>query len=76
MRLPVLIWLREATRAGAEHLRAWFVAQELLRTCVPGGIIAMANWTAAGFVGQMFKSVTRFIAPADSVTAPRGATSL
>ena len=25
----------------------------------------MANWTAAGFVGQMFKTITRFIAPAN-----------
>lgn len=39
------------------------VAQELLRVCVPGGTIAMANWTPQGFVGQMFKTVSRFIAP-------------
>ena len=30
------------------------VAKELLRVCVPGGTIAMANWTPQGFVGQMF----------------------
>jgi len=39
------------------------VAKELLRVCVPGGTIAMANWTAQGFVGQMFKTVSKFIAP-------------
>jgi SAM-dependent methyltransferase len=39
------------------------VAQELLRVCAPGGIIAMANWTPQGFVGQMFKAVSKFIAP-------------
>ncbi|QPD04192.1 MAG: Ubiquinone biosynthesis methyltransferase UbiE [Candidatus Nitrospira kreftii] len=39
------------------------VAQELLRVCVPGGTIAMANWTPQGFVGQMFKAVSKFIAP-------------
>jgi 2-polyprenyl-3-methyl-5-hydroxy-6-metoxy-1,4-benzoquinol methylase len=39
------------------------VAKELLRVCTPGGTIAMANWTAQGFVGQMFKTVTKFIAP-------------
>ena len=39
------------------------VAQELLRVCSPGGSIAMGNWTAEGFVGQMFKTITRFIAP-------------
>ncbi|MCC6967370.1 MAG: class I SAM-dependent methyltransferase [Nitrospira sp.] len=39
------------------------VAQELLRVCVPGGTVAMANWTPQGFVGQMFKTVSKFIAP-------------
>ena len=39
------------------------VAQELLRVCVPGGTIAMANWTPQGFVGQLFKTVSKFIAP-------------
>jgi len=39
------------------------VAAELLRVCKPGGIIAMANWTAQGFVGQLFKAVSKFIAP-------------
>lgn len=40
-----------------------FVAKELLRVCTPGGTIAMANWTPQGFVGQMFKAVSKFIAP-------------
>jgi len=39
------------------------VAKELLRVCVPGGTIAMANWTPEGFVGQMFKTISKFIAP-------------
>jgi ubiquinone/menaquinone biosynthesis C-methylase UbiE len=39
------------------------VAKELLRVCTPGGTIAMANWTPQGFIGQMFKSVSTFIAP-------------
>jgi ubiquinone/menaquinone biosynthesis C-methylase UbiE len=39
------------------------VAAELLRVCNPGGTIAMANWTPQGFVGQMFKAVSKFIAP-------------
>jgi 2-polyprenyl-3-methyl-5-hydroxy-6-metoxy-1,4-benzoquinol methylase len=39
------------------------VAAEMLRVCKPGGMIAMANWTPKGFVGQMFKSVSKFIAP-------------
>ncbi len=43
--------------------RPELVARELLRVCVPGGTIAMANWTPQGFVGQMFKAVSKFIAP-------------
>jgi SAM-dependent methyltransferase len=39
------------------------VAKELFRVCVPGGTIAMANWTPQGFIGQMFKAVSKFIAP-------------
>jgi SAM-dependent methyltransferase len=39
------------------------VAKELLRVCTPGGTIAMANWTPQGFIGQMFKAVSKFIAP-------------
>jgi ubiquinone/menaquinone biosynthesis C-methylase UbiE len=39
------------------------VAKELLRVCTPGGTIAMANWTPQGFIGQMFKTVSKFIAP-------------
>ena len=39
------------------------VAKELLRVCNPGGTIAMANWTPQGFVGQMFKTIAKFIAP-------------
>jgi SAM-dependent methyltransferase len=39
------------------------VAKELLRVCVPGGMIAMANWTPQGFIGQMFRAVSAFIAP-------------
>ena len=45
--------------------RPELVASELLRVCVPGGTIAMANWTASGFVGQMFKTIAQFIAPAN-----------
>src|SRR5262252_1565690 len=43
--------------------RSEFVARELLRVCSPGGIIAMGNWTPEGFVGQMFKTFSKFIAP-------------
>ena len=45
------------------------VAAELARVCRPGGIIAMANWTPAGFVGQRFKAISKHIAPS-GVPAP------
>jgi SAM-dependent methyltransferase len=43
--------------------RPELVAAELTRVCRPGGIIAMANWTPGGFIGQMFKTIARHIAP-------------
>lgn len=49
--------------------RPELVACELLRVCNPGGTIAMGNWTPEGFVGQMFKTFAKFIAPLN-VPAP------
>lgn len=43
--------------------RPELVMKELLRVCEPGGTIAIPNWTPQGFVGQMFKIVSKFIAP-------------
>ena len=43
--------------------RPELVAAELTRVCRPGGLIAMANWTPAGFIGQMFKIIAKHIAP-------------
>lgn len=39
------------------------VAAEMVRVCKPGGTIAMANWTASGFVGKMFRTISSYIAP-------------
>ena len=39
------------------------VAAELLRVCRPGGHVAMANWTPAGFIGQMFKTTAAHVPP-------------
>jgi SAM-dependent methyltransferase len=39
------------------------VAAELTRVCRSGGMIAMANWMPGGFIGQMFKTISRHIAP-------------
>jgi len=38
------------------------VANELMRVCRPGGTIAMANWTPGGFIGKMFKAISKHIA--------------
>jgi ubiquinone/menaquinone biosynthesis C-methylase UbiE len=41
------------------------VAAELLRVCRPGGRIGLANWTPAGFIGELFKTLGRYVpAPA------------
>lgn len=45
-------------------------AAELVRTCRPGGRIAMANWTPAGFIGQMFKIVGQHVPPAPGMPSP------
>ena len=40
-------------------------AAELLRVCKPGGQIGLANWTPDGFIGQVFKTLGKYIpAPA------------
>src|SRR5215813_6043907 len=43
--------------------RPELVAAELTRVCRQGGMIAMANWTPQGFIGQMFKTIAKHIAP-------------
>ncbi len=43
------------------------VAAELLRVTRPGGRIIMVNWTASGFVGKMFKAISKHVPPAPGV---------
>ena len=38
-------------------------ASELVRVCRRGGRIGLANWTPQGFIGQMFKTIAKHIAP-------------
>ncbi|SFU77765.1 class I SAM-dependent methyltransferase [Halomonas korlensis] len=45
-------------------------AAELRRVCKPGGKIGLANWTPTGFIGQLFKTVGRYIAPPAGVNSP------
>jgi SAM-dependent methyltransferase len=51
----------------ADHDRA---AAELLRVCRPGGVIAMANWTPEGFIGQVFRTLGRHLPPPPGVRSP------
>jgi SAM-dependent methyltransferase len=46
------------------------IASELKRVCKPGGLIAMANWTPQGFIGQMFKATGKYVAPPAGMPSP------
>jgi ubiquinone/menaquinone biosynthesis C-methylase UbiE len=45
-------------------------AQELLRVCRRGGRIGMANWTPAGFWGQTFRLVGKYVPPPEGLRPP------
>ena len=60
-----------ATMFGAMFApRPELTASELLRVCKHGGRIAMANWTPAGFVGQMFKTTASHVPPPAGMPSP------
>ena len=50
--------------------RPELVASELKRVCRPGGVIAMANWTPSGFIGQMFKITGKYVTPPAGMISP------
>lgn len=50
--------------------RPELTAAEMKRVCRPGGSIAMANWTPAGFIGQMFKITASHVAPPANMPSP------
>jgi len=39
-------------------------ASELLRVCRSGGKIGLANWTPTSFIGDVFRSISKYIPPA------------
>jgi SAM-dependent methyltransferase len=50
-----------------DHARA---ANEMLRVLRPGGRIALANWTPAGFIGRLFKVIGAHVPPPAGVQPP------
>lgn len=45
-------------------------ARELMRVCRPGGRIAVANWTPAGFIGKMFRVIGSHVPPIPGTRSP------
>ncbi len=45
-------------------------AAEMVRACKPGGRIGLANWTPGSFVGEIFKTIGRYLPPATGVKSP------
>jgi ubiquinone/menaquinone biosynthesis C-methylase UbiE len=45
-------------------------AAEIARVTRPGGRIALASWTPDGFIGQMFRVLSRYVAPPAGVASP------
>ena len=45
-------------------------ASELARVCKSGGKIGLDNWTPQGFIGQLFKTIGKHLAPPAGVKSP------
>jgi ubiquinone/menaquinone biosynthesis C-methylase UbiE len=45
-------------------------AAEMARVCRPGGRIGLANWTPESFIGQLFKTIGKYVAPPVGVQPP------
>lgn len=45
-------------------------AAELVRVCKRGGKVGLANWTPAGFIGQLFKTIGKHLPPPAVVKSP------
>jgi ubiquinone/menaquinone biosynthesis C-methylase UbiE len=45
-------------------------AGELIRVCKRGGKIGMANWTPEGFIGQLFKTLGKYLPPPSGAKSP------
>jgi ubiquinone/menaquinone biosynthesis C-methylase UbiE len=45
-------------------------ASELVRVCKPQGRIGLANWTPEGFIGQVFKTLGKYLPPPSGARSP------
>ena len=45
-------------------------AAELLRVCKSGGQIGLTNWTPDGFIGQLFKTLGKYLPPPPTAKSP------
>jgi ubiquinone/menaquinone biosynthesis C-methylase UbiE len=45
-------------------------ASELARVCKNGGKIGLANWTPEGFIGQVFKTLGKYLPPPAGAKSP------
>jgi ubiquinone/menaquinone biosynthesis C-methylase UbiE len=45
-------------------------ATELMRVCKSGGKIGLANWTPEGFIGQVFKTLGKYLPPPAGAKSP------
>jgi ubiquinone/menaquinone biosynthesis C-methylase UbiE len=45
-------------------------AAELLRVCKSGGQIGLTNWTPDGFIGQVFKTLGKYLPPPAAAKSP------
>jgi SAM-dependent methyltransferase len=50
-----------------DHAQA---AEELMRVTRPGGTIALASWTADGFIGELFRTVAAHVPPPVGLPSP------
>lgn len=45
-------------------------ARELLRVCRPGGRIGMVNWVPGSYVGELFRTIGRYLPPPPGLAPP------
>ncbi|GAA2511028.1 class I SAM-dependent methyltransferase [Pilimelia columellifera] len=55
------------TMFAPDHRRT---ADELVRVAKPGGVVGLASWTPDGFIGQMFRVISRHVPPPADLPSP------